>query len=64
MLAHGWWFSPDTPAFSTTKTGPHNIAESGVKHTKNQSINQTFPHTIALKHLAFLPLAQLFPTQN
>jgi hypothetical protein len=68
MLAHGWWFSPDTPAFSTTKTGPHDIAEILLKVAlntkKNQSINQTFPHTIALNHLAFLPLAQLFPTQN
>ena len=28
-----------TPAFSTTKTGRHDIAESGVKHQKsNQSI--------------------------
>jgi hypothetical protein len=27
LLAHGRWFSPGTPAFSTTKTGRHNIAE-------------------------------------
>ena len=27
MLAHGRWFSPDTPASSTTKTGRHDIAE-------------------------------------
>jgi hypothetical protein len=42
LLAHGWWFSPGTPASSTTKTGPHDIAEliaqSGIKHQK--SINQ------------------------
>jgi hypothetical protein len=31
---HGRWFSPGTPASSTTKTGRHNIAESGVKHNK------------------------------
>ena len=41
-LAHGRWFSPGTPASSTTKTGRHDIAEillSGVKHQKsNQSI--------------------------
>jgi hypothetical protein len=36
LLAHGWWFSP---ASSTTKTGRHDIAESGIKH--NKSINQT-----------------------
>jgi hypothetical protein len=27
LLAHGRWFSPGTPAFSTTKTGRHDIAE-------------------------------------
>jgi hypothetical protein len=40
LLAHGWWFSTGTPASSTTKTGRHYIAESGVKHNKsNQIIN-------------------------
>jgi hypothetical protein len=27
LLAHGRWFSPGTPAYSTTKTGRHDIAE-------------------------------------
>ena len=36
LLAHGRWFSPGTPASSTTKTGRHDIAGSGVKHAKNQ----------------------------
>ena len=27
LLAHDWWFSPGTPASSTTKTGRHDIAE-------------------------------------
>jgi 5-methylcytosine-specific restriction endonuclease McrBC regulatory subunit McrC len=27
LLAYGWWFSPGTPASSTTKTGRHDIAE-------------------------------------
>jgi hypothetical protein len=27
LLAHGRWFSPGTPASSTTTTGRHNIAE-------------------------------------
>ena len=31
LLAHGRWFSPGTPASSTTKTGRHDIAESGLK---------------------------------
>jgi hypothetical protein len=41
LLAHGRWFSPGTSASSTTKTGRHDIAETGVKHQKsiNQSIN-------------------------
>jgi hypothetical protein len=42
LLALGWWFSPDTPASSTTKTGRHDITEIllnvGIKHQK--SINQ------------------------
>jgi hypothetical protein len=42
LLADGWWFSPDTPASSTTKTGRHDIAEILLKvalNRKNQ-INQ------------------------
>jgi hypothetical protein len=35
LLAHGRWFSPGTPASITTKTGCHDIAESGVKHQKS-----------------------------
>jgi hypothetical protein len=42
LLAQGWWFSPGTPASSTTKTGRHDIAESGIKHKKNQSIKKSF----------------------
>jgi hypothetical protein len=34
LLAHDWWFSLGTPASSTTKTGRHDIAESGVEHQK------------------------------
>jgi hypothetical protein len=42
LLAHGRWFSPGTPASSTTKTGRHDIAELLLKvalNTINQSIN-------------------------
>jgi hypothetical protein len=42
LLARGRWFSPDTPTFSTTKTGRHDIAEILLKvalNTKNQSIH-------------------------
>jgi len=35
LLAHGRWFSPGTPASSTTKTGRHDIAEI-LLNTKNQ----------------------------
>jgi hypothetical protein len=37
LLAHGRWFSLGTPASSTTKTGRHDIAESGTKHNKSKS---------------------------
>jgi hypothetical protein len=54
LHAHGRWFSPGTPASSTTKTGRHDIAEILLKvelSTNNQSIKtlwyiQTF-HDIA-----------------
>jgi len=43
LLVRGRWFSPGTPASSTTKTGRHDIAEIllkvALKHKKNQSIN-------------------------
>jgi hypothetical protein len=43
LLAQGRWFSPGTPASSTTKTGRHDIAEIllkvALKHQK--SINQS-----------------------
>jgi hypothetical protein len=45
LLAHGRWFSPGTPASSTTKTGRHDVAEILLKvalNTKNQSIKFTF----------------------
>ena len=35
LLAHGQWFSP---ASSATKTGRHDIAESGIKHQKSNQI--------------------------
>ena len=46
LLAHGRWFSPGTPASSTTKTGRHEIAEIllkvALKHQK--SIIHTSKH--------------------
>ena len=41
LLAQGWWFCLGTPAFSTTKTGCHYIAEILPKVAlKHQKINQ------------------------
>ena len=48
FLAHGWWFSSGTLASSTTKTGRHDIAESGVKHNKS---NQIKSYALSPKHL-------------
>jgi len=55
-FTHGRWFSPDTPASSTTKTGRHDIVESGIKHQKssNQSINLNLFFTNCVKTF-FLP---------
>jgi hypothetical protein len=39
LLAHGRWFSPGTPASSTTKTGRHDIVEILMKVALN-TINQ------------------------
>jgi hypothetical protein len=42
LLVHGLWFSPGTPASSTTKTGRHDIAEIllkvALKHQKSNQI--------------------------
>jgi hypothetical protein len=51
LLADGQWFSPGTPASSTTKTGHHDIAEILLKvalNHQNQSINQSI---MKIKHL-------------
>jgi hypothetical protein len=42
LFVHGRWFSPGTPASSTTKTGLHDIAEILLEVALNtkKSINQ------------------------
>ena len=41
LLAHGWWFSPGTPASFTTKTGHHvDIAEILLKVVLKTPKNQ------------------------
>jgi hypothetical protein len=40
LLTQCWWFSPGTPASSTTETGRHDIAEMLLKvalNTKKQT---------------------------
>jgi hypothetical protein len=41
LLVHGRWFSPVTPASSTTKTGRHAIAEILLKVALNIKKNQS-----------------------
>jgi hypothetical protein len=51
LLVHGRWFSPGTPASSTTKTSRHDIAEILVKvalSTINQSNQIRIHYTILL----------------
>jgi hypothetical protein len=51
LLAHGWWFSPGTSAYSTTKTGRHDIAEILLKValSKKKSINNLFTFFVIYK---------------
>jgi hypothetical protein len=39
LLAHGRWFSQGIPAFSTTKTGRHDITEILLKVALNTKID-------------------------
>jgi hypothetical protein len=44
LLAHGRWFSPGTPASSTTKTGRHDIAEILLKVALKHQKPKTNPY--------------------
>ena len=49
LLSHGRWFSPGTPASSTTKIGRHDIAEILLKvavNTINLNLNLFIYHRI------------------
>ena len=48
LLAHGRWFSPGTPASSTTKTGRHDIAKILLKVTLS-TIHQSSNHECGRK---------------
>jgi hypothetical protein len=52
LLAHGRWFSPGTPASSTTKTGRHDIAEILLKVALS-TINQIKSNQINLMLCSF-----------
>ena len=53
MLAHGRWFSPGTPASSTTETGRHDIAAILLKVVLN-TINQIISNLSCLDPSGFL----------
>jgi len=64
LLAHGWWFSPCTPASSTTKTGRHEIAEILLKvalNTKNQIKSNQSIGSVNVKLTAKRSQLQLSP---
>ena len=46
LLAHGRWFSPGTPASSTTKAGRHDIVEILLKVALNTNIKSNQTYTI------------------
>ena len=51
MLAQGRWFSPGTPASSTTKTGRHDIAEILLNVVLNTKIQDQIQIRINRTHL-------------
>jgi hypothetical protein len=53
LLAQGRWFSPGTPASSTTKTGRHDIAEILLKVAWNTKIKIQIQIRISCCHFRF-----------
>jgi hypothetical protein len=65
LLAHGQWFSPGTPASSTTKTGRHDKAEIllkvALKHQiSNQKSNLLSSHNHVLKNKSKFSLMRCY----
>jgi hypothetical protein len=61
LLAQGRWFSPGTPASSTTKTGRHDIAEILLKvalNTKIQILNSNSSNFQMNELFTLCPLKQ------
>jgi hypothetical protein len=48
VLAQGQWFSPGTPASSTTKTGRHDIAEILLEVAFNTKIHSFIPTLVSI----------------
>ena len=71
LLAHGRWFSPGTPASSTTQTGRHDIVEIllnvALKHQRSMKsiimghLSSVVHEHFILKTIAHTPLDQLVP---
>ena len=70
LLAHGRWFSPDTPASSTTKTGRHDIAGILLKvalnhqNSKIKSNHYSQKINILNKFIHILPFSITAPLLN
>jgi hypothetical protein len=58
LLAHGRWFSPGTPASSTTKTGRHEIAAILLKVALNINQSNQYDVPFVKSALNFTVLAQ------
>ena len=57
LLDQGQWFSPGTPAYSTTKTGRHDIAEIllkvALKHQNSNSISTFLSSRLIVRENCF-----------
>jgi hypothetical protein len=61
LLAQGQWFSPGTPASSTTKTGRHDIAEILLKGAlKHQKINQSHTFNLIIISIIMLQMVSIY----
>jgi hypothetical protein len=51
LLAQGRWFSPGTPASSTTKTGRHDIAEILLKVALKPQKTKSYNYKLYISYL-------------
>jgi hypothetical protein len=58
LLARGRWFSPGTPASSTTKNGRHNIAEILLKVASNTIKLNPIKKSIAEDEIVLLKMSK------